>query len=278
MSKYQAVAGCFVRTASAVCLAAVAAAAAQAAPTVEAGTLQIGSDLTYPPYNYFDDSKQPAGFDVEFMTKVAKLANLKVKVLDTRFENLILGVKGNKFDVIASTLYVKPERVQQINFIPYMKTGVSIAVLKTGTFKPTEPQQLCGKKVASIKGAAWIANLKKVSLTACADKGEINVLEFPTSPEATQAVMSGGADAQMEDSAVLQDAVKKTGGRVVVSTTKNLYPVVVGLGLNKQNKELFDLLQGALTKLRANGEYQALLDKYGVSAPTAEEFAAASAP
>ena len=129
MIKYQAVAGCFVRAATAVCLAAGAATAAQAAPTVEAGTLQIGSDLTYPPYNYFDESKQPAGFDVEFMTKMAKLANLKVKVLDTRFENLILGVKGNKFDVIASTLYVKPERVQQINFIPYMKTGVSIAVL-----------------------------------------------------------------------------------------------------------------------------------------------------
>ena len=38
------------------------------AQTIEAGTLQIGTDLTYPPYNYFDDNKQPAGFDVELMT------------------------------------------------------------------------------------------------------------------------------------------------------------------------------------------------------------------
>jgi polar amino acid transport system substrate-binding protein len=246
-----------------------------AAVTVEKGLLQVGTDLTYPPYNYYNENKQPAGFDVEFMTALTKAAGLNAKFLDTRFENLIIGVKGNKFDVIASTLYVKPERAQQITFIPYMKTGVSIAVSKVSNFKPTEPEQLCGKKVASIKGAAWIANLKKVSETTCAGKGAIDVREFPTSPEATQAVMSGGVDAQMEDSAVLQDASRKTNGRVVITSTQNLYPVVVGLGVNPQNKELADVLQKALDKIRASGDYQKLLAKYNVAAPTAEDFKAA---
>lgn len=261
-----------------VLLACAIAPASSAASTVESGLLQVGTDLTYPPYNYFDDNKQPAGFDVEFTTALAKAAGLKVKFLDTRFENLIIGVKGNKFDVIASTLYVKPERAQQVTFIPYMKTGVSIAVGKASSFKPAEPEQLCGKKVASIKGAAWIADLKKVSQTTCAGKGAIDVREFPTSPEATQALMAGGVDAQLEDSAVLQDAVRKTGGRVAISSNRNLYPVVVGLGVNQQNKELVEALQTAMTKLRASGEYHNLLSKYGVAAPTADEFKAAITP
>ncbi|MBI3899581.1 MAG: ABC transporter substrate-binding protein [Gammaproteobacteria bacterium] len=246
--------------------------ASAATSTVEPGVLQVGTDLTYPPYNYFDDNKQPAGFDFELVTALAKIAGLKVKVLDTRFENLIIGVKGNKFDVIASTLYVKSDRALQINFIPYMKTGVSIAVSKTSSFKPVEPEELCGKKVASIKGAAWIADLKKLSETGCVGRGTIDVREFPTSPEATQAVMSGGVDVQLEDSAVLWDAVRKTNGRVVISSNRNLYPVVVGLGLNKQNKELLDTLQTALNKFRASGGYQKLLKKYNVSAPAAYEF------
>ncbi|MBI3899584.1 MAG: ABC transporter substrate-binding protein [Gammaproteobacteria bacterium] len=259
-------------------LASAIAPASMAASTVEGNLLQVGTDLTYPPYNYYDDNKQPAGFDVEFMSALSKAAGLKVKFLDTRFENLIIGVKGNKFDVIASTLYVKPDRAQQVTFIPYMKTGVSIAVAKTSSFKPAEPEQLCGKKVASIKGAAWIADLKKLSGTTCVGKGAIDVREFPTSPEATQALISGGVDVQLEDSAVLQDASRKTGGRVVISSNRNLYPVVVGLGLNQQNKELVESLQAALEKLRASGDYQKLLTKYNVSAPTAHEFQAAIAP
>lgn len=252
---------------------------AQAA-TVKQGVLQVGTDLTYPPYNYFDAQKNPAGFDVEFMTALGKATGLKVQFLDTRFENLIIGVSGNKFDVIASTLYVKPERAQQITFIPYMKTGVSIAVSARGKNRLATPEELCGKKVSSIKGAAWIANLKKVSESYCAGKGlgAIDVREFPTSPEASQAVMSGGVDVQMEDSAVLKDAVVKTGGRLVISSKQNFYPVIVGLGLNQQNKALQDTLQKGLDKLKASGDYQKLLTKYNVSAPSAEEFKAAITP
>jgi polar amino acid transport system substrate-binding protein len=91
------------------------------AQTVSQGAFQVGTDLTYPPNNYFDDRKEPAGFDVEFMTALSKAAKLEVRFQDTRFENLIIGVSGNKFDVMASTLYVKPERAKQIDFIPYMR-------------------------------------------------------------------------------------------------------------------------------------------------------------
>jgi len=83
---------------------------------------------------------------------------------------------------------------------------------------------------------------------------------------------------QLEDSAVLKDASSKTGGRIVISSQRNLYPVVVGLGLNPQNKDLHEALQTALEKIRANGDYQKLLTKYNVAAPTADEFKAAITP
>ena len=145
-------------------------------------------------------------------------------------------------------------------FIPYMKTGVSIAVRKDSAYRPSKPEQLCGKRVGSIKGAAWISNLKKISETACGAAGPIDVREYPTSPEATQAVMSGGVDAQMEDSAVLYAASRQTKGRVVISSYENLYPVVVGLALNPENKELAAIIHDALDKLRDSGAYLKLLN------------------
>jgi len=159
-----------------------------------------------------------------------------------------------------------------------MKTGVSIAVSKSSVFKPQTLDDLCGKKVGSIKGAAWVAELNRLSTTTCSSKGGIDSREFPSAPETTQALLSGGVDVQIEDSAVLQEASIKTKGRIVITSTAQLFPVVVGLGFNLQSKELVSIMEKALQKLRENGEYSKLLSKYNVAAPTAAEFAAAIVP
>ncbi len=242
--------------------------------SVEPGKLKVGSDLTYPPYNYFATGNVPSGFDVELVTELAKNAGLTPVYVDTRFENLILGVRGGQFDVIASTLYVKPERAKQIDYIPYMKTGVSIAVSAASGLAFTKPEELCGRKVGSIKGAAWLVKLQELNAGVCKDK-LIDSREFPTSPEVTQALLSGGVDAQMEDSAVVADAAGKLGGRLKITTTQNFYPVIVGFGVRKGNTELANALRAAMTKAKESGFYDALLKKYNVSAPTDAEFQAA---
>lgn len=247
---------------------------ALAGETITPGTLAVGSDLTYPPYNYFNEDNTPAGFGVGMMKEIARILGDNIAFVDTRFENLILGVKGGQFDVIASTLYVKPERAKQIDYVPYMKTGVSIAVSAASGLSFVSPEALCGHVVGSIKGAAWIEHLTALNATTCKD-APIDSREFPTSPEVTQALLSGGIDAQMEDSAVLADAAAKLGGRIVVTTNENYYPVIVGLGVQKGNAALAEKFRTALAEMERNGSYEAMLAKFGVSKPTEAEFRAA---
>lgn len=247
--------------------------AAYANSTVEVGTLSIGIDLTYPPYDYMDGGN-PAGFDVEVVQAIAERMKLKTKFLDTRFENLILGVRGSQFDVIASMLYVKPDRAKQIEFIPYVKTGVSIAATAKSGLSFATFKDLCGHVVGSIKGAAWLEEIAKLNKTDCKDK-QIDSREFPTSPEATQALLSGNIDAQIDDSAFLAVAAKKVSGRVKITSAEQLYPVVVGLGVRKDNSLLADEIRKALKELKADGSYDALLKAYNVAKPSDEEFKAA---
>src|SRR5579863_4743631 len=143
---------------------------ASAPPTIAPGTLTIGSDLTYPPYAFMNGDK-PAGLDPDFMARLAAHLQLKPVFVDTRFANLILSINSKRIDVIASALYVTPERAKQIDFVPYFKTGGSLLALAGGAFKPATPDDLCGKRVASIKGASWIPKLAAVSKDVCAPKG-----------------------------------------------------------------------------------------------------------
>ncbi|WP_424240814.1 ABC transporter substrate-binding protein [Achromobacter sp.] len=249
-----------------------------AAATIKADSLTVGSDLTYPPYAYMEGGK-PAGFDADFSRLLASKLSLQPVFVDTRFPDLILGMRARRFDTVASALYVTPERTKLIDFIPYLKTGASLLVLTASQYAPAGPEALCGKRVASIKGASWTPKLQKVSREACQPKGlgEIKVLEFPTSPEAMMALRSQAADAMIEDAAVVHGMLAQSKDSLKVTSTSLLYPIVIGLGINKESKELQSALNGALQRARDSGEYQALLARYGLEEPSAAEVQAALA-
>lgn len=246
--------------------------AAQAQTTVKQGVLTVGSDLTYPPYAYFKD-KVPTGFDPDFSRLMAKNMGLKIEILDTRFADLILGLKANRFDMVASALYVTPERAKLISYVPYLKTGSSFIELASSKSAPATPDQLCGMRISTIKAASWTPKLTAVSETTCrkAGKAPIRIMEFPTSPEALLALKSKAADVMMEDAAVAHQMVSDMKGEIKITSRTLIYPIVIGLGVNKQKPKLLAALNNALAEAKKSGAYQALLTKYGLEAPTPEE-------
>jgi len=141
------------------------AAQAQSLKTVEANLLTAGSDMTWPPFAYFDNHT-PAGFDIELMEKISAQIGIKSKVVDTRFASLIIGLTGGKFDLV-TTLYITPARAKQVDYVPYFKTGGVLMTHQGSTYQPQTMQDLCGKKAANLKGAAWFPTLEKISTDYC---------------------------------------------------------------------------------------------------------------
>jgi ABC-type amino acid transport substrate-binding protein len=234
--------------------------------TLTSGTLTVGSDLTYPPYAYLNGTT-PAGFDPDVTRALAKQAGLKVTFVDTRFEQLIAGLGADRFDVIASDLYVTDERAKQVDFIPYFTTGNSLLAATGGSFEPKTTAELCGKAVAVIKGGEIVQKLRGEASDACTAKGAkaIDVREFTTDPEATQALLSGQVDAQLTDAAVAKAIVAKTNGRLTITSSAIIYPVTAGLAVKKGNAKLKATLTKALAALKKSGAYAKLLSEYNLS-------------
>lgn len=249
-------------------------AAVLAAPAlVSADKLSVGSDLTYPPFNYMLEGK-PAGFDVEFMEALAKQMKLDPAFVDTRFANLITGLRAGQFDIVTSALYVTSERQKVVDFIPYIYAGSSILVLGDSEFKPAKADELCGKTVGSIQGASWIPKLLAVSAEYCVanDLGEIKSMEFDTDAAVTQALRSRAIDAQFMDNMVGLELLEKFPTDYKITSTDLLYPIMVGIAVNPQNKELFGAVAEGFAALRASGEFQTLLTKYKLTAVADEDI------
>ncbi|MED5610262.1 MULTISPECIES: ABC transporter substrate-binding protein [unclassified Pseudomonas] len=257
-------------------LALAAPAMAAVTGTLEEGRLSVGSDLTYPPYAYLEQS-QPAGFDPEFMKGLGEHLKLQTEFRDTRFANLVMGVNARRFDVVASALYVTPERARQVDFLPYLKSGASLLVRNDDDFRPQRAEDLCGKRVASIKGGSWIPRLLEVSRDYCVAQGKpaIQSREFPTSPEAAQALLAKAVDVQFENAAVAKITAEKLQGRLQIASRELIYPVVIGLAVRKGNGELLDGLRQGFEAMKQDGEYQALLQRYNLAEPTAADVAQA---
>ncbi|QUH00882.1 ABC transporter permease subunit [Saccharopolyspora erythraea] len=227
--------------------------------------LTVGVDLSYPPYNYFD-SGRPSGFDVDFDRALAQRMGLRPEFVDTSFEQLIAGLKAQRYDVAISALYITPERAKEIDFVPYFTTGNSLVVRTDSPLRPAGPAELCGQRVGVIKGGQIVTQLREQASAACVREGRpgIDVREFASDPVATQALIAGQLDVQATDAAVAKAAVDHSGRGLVITSSGLLYPTSVGIGLARSNPALKEQVTKAFEELKASGEYDRLLQRYNL--------------
>jgi len=204
--------------------------------TIKNNGLAIGIDLTYAPYTYLDNG-QSSGFDPDFARLLAEKMESKAIFKDTRIENIIIGLNADHYDLVTSALYINPQRAKQVDFLPYLQTGGVLVVRKKDHYRPQNLKDLCGKSISSMKGASWIPTLNDITANYCVpnDLDPIIVKEYPSAPEAAQALLSKGVDVQYEDAAVAQMVINQLDDRLVISTQEMIDPVLIDLAFNKQN-------------------------------------------
>lgn len=249
---------------------------AEAPKTLKPGVITIGSDLVYPPYDVLENG-QAKGFDADVMALLAPELGMKPDFVDTRFASLIPGLRSDKFDMIASALYMTAARAEIIDYVPYATTGGALIVRKSDAFSPKAATDLCGKRVGTLKGAAWVPDLQKISTGACGGKA-MTVQEFPTSAEAAQALLANAVDVEFDDTGVSKATVAASGDRLRITSDAILFPVVMGLGVRKGDEALLAALRTSFAKIHASGEYAKLLDKYSLKEPTEAEVKASLTP
>lgn len=239
-------------------------------------TLNVGSDLTFPPYEYLQDGV-PSGFSVEMMEKIAQVeGGYSTQWVDTRWANLIPGLKSQKFDILFSSMYITKERLEQIDMIPYYKTDIALLVRQDSQVLPQGPNDLCGQVVGAMKGTAFASQVQEISKERCVAQGKaaITLREFETSPQTTQALQARAVNIQYDDAAVMMAAVKSLPKKVKISSTEQFFPIVGGIGVRKGDTTTYQMIESGLNKLKASGDFEKLLNAYGLQAPTEADIAA----
>lgn len=112
------------------------------------GTLTVGTDATYAPSEFLaGDGKTIQGFDVDLLTAVAKKLDLKVNFVPAKFDSIITGVQGGKYDLGMSSFTINAERMQQATMVSYYSAGTQWASAP-GNPKKVDPDKPCSATLA----------------------------------------------------------------------------------------------------------------------------------
>ncbi|HEX6514670.1 MAG TPA: ABC transporter substrate-binding protein [Nocardioidaceae bacterium] len=227
------------------------------ADLIQDGTLTICSDVPYPPFEDFDKSSPTGftGFDIDLAQQIAKGMNLKLSVQDVGFETLQSGqvLAAGQCDMGASAMTITPERKKNLTFSqPYYDSKQSLLVFKDSGIQGIDG--LSGKKVGVQQGTTG-QHYAEQNLPDGA-----KMVAFPSDGEMYPALQAHQVDALLQDLPVNLDHTKQNSDLEIVQTydTNESY----GFAFAKDNTKLAKEVNTQLQKLRANGTYKKLYDKY----------------
>ncbi|MDZ4166835.1 MAG: basic amino acid ABC transporter substrate-binding protein [Coriobacteriia bacterium] len=222
---------------------------------VTPGTLTAGGEATYPPFELINDAGESEGFDVDLGKEIAKELGLNYEFKHYNFDALIVGLQtGAEFDMITSAMTIKPERALEIDFSdPYFDAGQILAVRVADAYVTLD--DLAGKKIGVQSGTTGEAYTRE---NAPAD---VTVVPFENILQAFQALQNGDVDGVVNDLPI-SEAIAADPAREVKVVGEVMSSEQYGIGVNKENAALRDAINDALAKIKADGRYDAMIEKW----------------
>jgi lysine-arginine-ornithine-binding protein len=220
--------------------------------TLVKGTLSMGSDTTYRPFE-FSDSGEIVGFDVDLATEICSRLGLTLQVDSVAWDGIIPGLKTDKYDILMSAMTITPERSAEIDFTtPYYDSAQSIAVQESNNDIKTEAD-LAGKNV----GVQLDTTGQELAESI---EGIKEIFKYETIAAAFEDLKLGRIDAIVNDYPVNAYIAKTQGGTKVVKEIKT--DEQYGIGVKQGNTQLLDAINQALADIKADGTYDTIYTKW----------------
>ncbi|GGJ94250.1 transporter substrate-binding domain-containing protein [Pseudomonas matsuisoli] len=229
------------------------------------GTLRVGLEGTYPPFNYREGG-QLVGFEVELAEALAKEMGVKAAFTTAEWSGLLAGLQGNKYDVVMNQVSVSDKRRKVFDFSQtYTYSSPQLIVREDETRHFSSFEDLVGLKLGVGQGTNFAEQARAV-------KG-IHVQTYPGAPEYLQDLVAKRIDAALNDSLLIPYAIKQAklplkAGEPVGAPTEMAIP------FQKNNPKLEKAINDALDTLKGNGEFAKISNKWfaqDVSKPAAAQ-------
>jgi L-cystine transport system substrate-binding protein len=218
------------------------------------GTIQIGLEGTFPPFNYVDEKGKLTGFEIDFSEALAAKLGVKPDFQPGKWDGLLAALDVKRIDVVINQVTVTPERQQKYTFSqPYTVSGIQI-IVGSATTNISKPADLAGKRIGAVLGTSYEKWTRENVPTA-------DVRTYDDDATRNQDLLVGRIDAIVNDRLIVPNLLKQYGGKLVAAgepfaTQKQ------AVAMRKDSGDLVKAIDDAITALRQDGTLKTISEKW----------------
>lgn len=214
--------------------------------------LVMGTNASFPPYEFVDDNNNIVGIDAEIAKAVADKMGYTLEIKDMEFDSLITAVQSGAIDFALAGMTVTDERKESVNFSDTYATGVQVIIVSEKSAIATV-DDLSGKTIGVQAGTTGDIY--------CTDEfGQDKVKQYKNGAEAIAALKNGQVECVVIDNEPAKNYVKANEGLKILETEYAVEDYAAAI--SKENAELLENFNKALSELKADGKIDEIINKY----------------
>ncbi|WP_144638529.1 ABC transporter substrate-binding protein [Bordetella genomosp. 13] len=224
-------------------------------------TLKVGSTPTGSPFTFLDTKTNSIqGVMVDITNAIGKDAGFQASIEAMQFSALIGSLTSKRIDLISAAMFITPTRKEVVDFSePIYTYGDGMVVPKTDEKAYTGYADMKGMTVGVQVGTAFVEPMQKAGIFK-----EVKLYE--STPDIMRDVNAGRLQAGFLDFPIAAYAIN-LGSYPNLKMVRSYKPTVtssVGIATRKGDTELLGKVNQSLAKLKASGELDAILKKWGL--------------
>lgn len=219
----------------------------------EEGELLIGTEGTYPPFTFHDDSGKLTGFDVELAEAVAEKLGVEAKFMETQWDAMFAGLDSKRFDMIANQVGIRDDRKEKYLFSDHYITSAAVLVTREDNKDIKAFEDIEGKKSAQ----SLTSNYADIAREY---KAEIESVEGFN--QAIELLNSKRVDVTINDKLSVLDFQKNRPNAAIKIAAEHENAAQSGFMFRKGSDELTDAVNEALAEIIEDGTYEEISEKW----------------
>ena len=247
----------------------------------QAGSVKIGTEGAYPPWNAKDESGKLIGFEVELANWLCIYMKADCTIVEQDWDGMIPGLIMRKYDAIMAGMSITGERMKVINFSQgYADEVAQLAVMKGSSLEGMDTPSGINLSLggSNVKSALKILTGALAGKTVCVqtatihqnflesgDVGNVTVRTYKTQDEVNLDLAAGRCDAALAAAVAFTDYAEKSGKPVVLvgpTLSGGAFGNGVGVGIRKDDTELLKAFNKAIDQARKSGKISELAIKW----------------
>ncbi len=222
------------------------------------GTLRVGLEPGYMPFELTNKKGEIIGFDVDVAKRMAKAMKVKLELVSTAWDGIIPALLTNKFDILMSGMTLTQERNMTVNFAtPYILIGQSVLLKKDLVGEVKSYKDLNNPKytIASKLGTTGEQAAKRLIPNA-------KYISYETEQEGVMELLNGKIDAFIYDLPFNSVAMSQKGAGKFVHLDEPFTKEPIAWAIRKDDVNFLNWLNNFMNQIKYDGVYDKIYGKW----------------